>query len=267
MALKEHFGNTCNGHTTSNSTTSINLHSSHVKSAKRIPPCNSNFINGAKEEDLVKLFVKNKDGHYPVCILVTEGRFQEIKKLFGIGNISDVKVLKRIVLSIGNKIFREKYKIEKDVADEVFVNVINELNYRSENTTQLSKYYHLSYSNRTVCSRNSDTCSLSPNVEIKAETEQFDQLFVKDKDKIISLWMLMIEEKYEEIKRFFNAETLSDTEMFKRIILDVGNKTFRETHRVEKDVADEIFECAADEIMAREGTMTQLLEYYNNSYN
>lgn len=254
MALKEHFGNNRSGsnsrsHSYVNSNTQTN---SSQKTSSR---------DGGKHPDLAKYFVRNNDGHLPLALLIAEEKFYEIRKLFGVGNVSDVKLFKHLILCVANRTFREKNQIEKDVADEIYTRVTDELNYRSENVTQLSKYYHSSFSSKTNTLRSKD---VSPQ---SSDMATIGKYFIRDNNKLVPLWIMMVEERFEDIRRVLNMETLNDTEMFRKIAMDMGDKTFRDTYHIEKDVADEIFECAADELMAREGSMTQQLERYNSSYN
>lgn len=257
MALKEHFGNNRAGtHSRSHSSASANAltNSSQKCITRDSEKCHS---------DLAKYFIRNNDGHTPLTLLIAEKKFDEIRKLFGIENADDVKLFKHLILCVGNRTFREKYQIEKDVADEVFSRVINELSNLSENFSQLSKYYRSSFSSRIDNFKCNEVSLQNGN----GSTSGVEKYFVRDSSKLIPLWVMMVEERYDEIRQAFNVESLNDTEVLKKIATDMGNKIFRNTYHIEKDVADEVFECAADELMAREGSMAQLLEHYNSSYN
>ncbi len=216
----------------------------------------------------VKYFVRNKDRCIPLTTFIVEGKFQEIKKLLRLESASDAKALRHLILSLGSRAFRESHRVEKDVADEIFTLAINELNYRSENITQLTKYYHSSYpASRSDSCRNDDPPERSPCVDTKGKSDDLAAYFVRDRDGRVPMWTMMVEERFSDIRRILKAMASSDEDLLRRLATDMANKTFRENYRIEKEVADEIFECAADELMAREGTMAQLLECYNNSYN
>lgn len=134
----------------------------------------------------------------------------------------------------------------------MFAQAIAELSYRSQSTGQLRKYYRTSYS------EGSPPDGGAP----------LSQYLVRAEDSRVPLWTMMVEQRYDEVGRMLGAApTASDLDVLKLVAASVADKTFRETHGVSREVADEVFECAADELMAGEGTMAQLLDLYNKSYN
>lgn len=219
-----------------------------------------------------QFFVPNMDKRVPLLTLLTENKFHEVKKLLDIEGASDVKMFKRLILSVGNCEFRISHRVDKNVADEIFAHAVNELNHRSENTTQLDKYYRSSYPaevSSAPAKINGKANGSCKEAEVNGQTvTSLSQFFTRDASSRIPLWVMMVEEQYEDIRGVFLAPpSLNEVQTLRLVASNISDKKFRETHRISKEVADEVFECAADELMAREGTMTKLLDHYNRSYN
>lgn len=275
MALKEHSGGgtSCNGHARSHSTSSSsntlkkNNFVNHADTL-RVTSSTGASVTTPTSANLNKYFVRNKDGRIPMATLLAEAKFQEIKRLLEIEGASDAKMFKRLVLCIGNSDFRALHRVEKEVADEIFALVVHELNYRSENFTQLEKYYRSSYGTNRLSLVMSSSSTLVSKIEPTKNTNALNQYFIRDKDFRIPLWTMVIEERFDDLRKALQAApSLSEVEILKLVASNMAAKTFREMHGISREVADEVFECVADELMTREGTMAQLLDHYNKSFN
>lgn len=273
MALKEHSGGaSCNGHSRSHSASSSSNtlrknstnHFVNHADTLRVTSSASTSVTTPTSSNLSKYLVRNKDGRIPMATLLAEAKFPEIKKLLEIEGASDARMFKRLVLSIGSSEFRALHRVEKEVADEIFALIIHELNCRSENSSQLEKYYRSSYPTNRV----SIACELTSKIEPNKTISALNQYFIRDKNSRIPLWTMMVEERFDDLKRALQAAaSANEVEILRLVASSMADKTFRETHGICREVADEVFECAADELMTREGTMAQLLDHYNKSYN
>lgn len=266
MALKEHSGGgtSCNGHSRSHSTSSTsntlrkNSSNHFANHSDTLGVTSSTSATTPTSPSLNKYFVRNKDGRIPVATLLAEAKFQEIKKLLQIEGASDARMLKKLVLSIGSSDFRTAHRVEKEVADEIFALVVHELSYRSENCNQLEKYYRSSYTTRVS----------SGSSKMESKFNASNQYFIRDKDSRIPVWTMVVEERFDDLRQAFQAApSLSEIETLRLVASSMADKTFREQRGISREVADEVFECVADELMTREGTMAQLLDLYNKSYN
>lgn len=278
MALKE-YSSSCNGlfksHSTSSSTNFMkkNVHN-HLVSNNADASVSTTPSKTTTSINFSQYFMTNKDGRVPLLTHLAEAKFHEVKRRLDIEGASDVKMFKKLILSVGNSDFRLCNRIEKKVADEIFALAINELNIRSENTTQLAKYYSSSYpaemsvATKSVSIPGVNGLLKKTEVNDQTSTTSLNQYFTRDVDSRIPLWVMMVEERYEDIRRvLLAASSLNEVETLRLVASNMADKVFREKHGITREVADEVFECAADELMAREGTMAQLLDHYNKSYN
>lgn len=267
MALKEHTSSSsCNGHTRSHSTSSFTgtLKKNSARHSDPLGAASAPAATTPTGSSLSKYFVRNKDGRIPIATLLAEAKFHEVKKLLNVEGASDVKMFKQLLLNVGNGDFRAHHRVEEEVADEISTLAISELDYRSQSTTQLRKYYQSSYP--SIASKGG--ASVSNPSRRPDSGSGLNQYFIRDKDSRIPLWTMVVEERFDDIKRALHAApSMSEVETLRLVASSMADKAFRETHGICREVADEVFECAAEGLMVREGSMALLLDQYNKSYN
>lgn len=242
MALKEHFGNNrVSNHSRSQSLTNAASLTKTTRVAKDVSEC----------------FTRAVDKRLPIVSLMSQAKYQEIRKMLDVEDANDAKTLKKVILCVASPAFREMNRIEKDVADEVYSCAVNELKVRSYNVTHLVKYYHTSFNETSSSLSEADLRTTAGKVK----------LYEREKNGRVPMWVMVVEERFDEIRLALGLENnTNEIEICRKIASDMSNKTFRDAYHVEKDVADEVFECVTDEMMAREVNVSKLTEYYSASY-
>ena len=90
-----------------------------------------------------KYFKGDEWGNCNLSQVIEEKKFEDLKKIFKLTDLSDVDVLKEIALAMCNKDYKAEQNIDHNVAVNIFGEVIDQLDIIGESTADIMESYNL----------------------------------------------------------------------------------------------------------------------------